>query len=87
MFVNTNQVAHRLLANGRGNMPTKPKRHIPTTVELSEQSHVYPFIEEEYRKGIATLKNNKAADIDDVLVEQLKHPEPKVEHIGGYPRC
>ena len=54
-------------------MPTKPKRPILTTEEQSEQSLVYPFTEEEYRKGIATLKNNKAACIDDVLVEQLKH--------------
>ena len=58
-------------------MPTKPKRPILTTVEQSEQSLVYPFTEEEYRKGIATLKNNKAAGIDDVLIEQLKHLGPK----------
>ena len=57
-------------------MPTKPKRPILTTVEQSEQSLVYPFTEEEYRKGMATLKNNKAAGIDDVLVEQLKHLGP-----------
>ena len=41
--VNTHQVAHQLLVNGRGNMPTKPKRHILTTMEQSEQSLVYPF--------------------------------------------
>ena len=34
---------------------------------------VHPFSEEEYKKGIAALKNNKAADRDDVLVDQLKH--------------
>ena len=28
-------------------------------------------------KGIATLKNNKAADIDDILVEQLKNLGPR----------
>ena len=72
-LVNANQVAHQLLVNGRGNMSTKPKRPIITTVEQSEQSLVYPFTEEEYKKGIATLKTNKAAGIDDVLVEQLKH--------------
>ena len=32
----------------------------------------HPFSEEEYRKVIAGLKNNKAAGRDDVLVEQLK---------------
>ena len=34
---------------------------------------VSPFSEDEYRKGVATLKNNKAAGRDDVLVEQLKN--------------
>ena len=71
------QVAHQLLVNERGNMSTKPNRPILTTVEQSEQSLVYPFTEEEYRKGIATLKNNNTAGIDDVLVEQLKHIGPK----------
>ena len=33
----------------------------------------YPFSEEEYKNGIAARENNKAADRDDVLVEQLKH--------------
>ena len=49
-------------------MSTMPKCSILTTAEQSEQSLVYPFTEEEYRKGIATLQNNKAAGIDDVLV-------------------
>ena len=76
-LINANQVAHQLLVNGRGNMPTKPKRPILTTVEQSEQSLVYPFTDEEYRKGIATLKNNKAAGIDDVQVEQLTRLGPR----------
>ena len=38
---------------------------------------VSAFSEEEYRKGIAALKNNKAAGIDDILVEQLKNLGPK----------
>ena len=38
---------------------------------------VYPFSNEEYRKGTAALKNNKAAGRDDLLVEQLKHLCPK----------
>ena len=54
-------------------MPPRPMRPILTTVEQSEQSLVYLFTEEEYRKWIATLKNNNAAVIDHVLVEQLKH--------------
>ena len=36
------------------------------------------FSEEEYKKGIAALKNNKAAGSEDVLVEQLKHLGQKV---------
>ena len=39
-------------------------------------SMVSPFSKDEYRKGVATLKNNKAADRDDVLVEQLKNLGP-----------
>ena len=50
-------------------MPTKPKRPILTTVEQSEWSLVYPFTDKEYRKRIATLTNDKAAGIDEVLGE------------------
>ena len=39
-------------------------------------SMVSPFSEDEYRKGVAILKNNKAAGRDDVLVEQLKNLGP-----------
>ena len=60
------------------------QRPILTTVEQSEHSLVYPFTEEEYRKGIATLKNNKAAGIDDVLVEQLNSNILDLKQIGGY---
>ena len=50
-------------------MSNKPKRHVLSPT--AEESMVYPFSEEEYRRGIVTLKNNKATGIDDVLVEQL----------------
>ena len=40
-------------------------------------SLVSAFREEEYRKCIAALKNNKAAGIDDILGEQLKNLGPK----------
>ena len=39
---------------------------------------VYPFSEEEYKKGVAILKNNTAACRVNVLVEQLKKLGPKV---------
>ena len=57
-------------------MSTKPKRHaLPPTTEVVK-SMVYPFIEEEYRRGIAALKT-KAAGIDALLVEQLNNLGPK----------
>ena len=52
-------------------MPTRPKRPVLPTVE-GIPSLVSAFSEEKYRNGITTLKYNKAAGIDDVLVEQLK---------------
>ena len=57
-------------------MPTKPKCPALPTIE-GIPSLVSAFSEEEYRKGIAALKNNKAAGIDDILVEQLKNLGPK----------
>ena len=51
----------------------KPKR--PVLTLTAEESMVHPFSEKEYRRGIATLKNNKAAGIDDV--EQLNNIGPK----------
>ena len=64
-LVNSNQVAHHLLINGQGTMPTKPKCPALPTVE-GKSSLVSAFSEEEYRIGIAALKNNKAAGIDDM---------------------
>ena len=75
-LVSANQVAHQLLVNGRGNMPSKSKRPVLPKTEAST-SMVSPFSKDEYRKGLATLKNNKAADRDTVLVEQLKNLGPK----------
>ena len=66
------QVAHQLLVNGRGEMPTKLKCPKLSLISEDYSLLVFPFTEEEY-KSIATLKNKKAADIDDVLVEQLKN--------------
>ena len=65
-----------LIVNGQGTMPTKPKCPALPTVE-GKPSLVSAFSEEEYRKGIASLKNNKTAGIDDILVEQLKNLGPK----------
>ena len=52
-------------------MSFRPKRHVlPSTTE-GEVSKVYPFSEDEYIKGVAVLKNNKAAGRDNVLAKQL----------------
>ena len=57
-------------------MPTKPKCPALSNVE-GNPSLVSAFSEEKHGKGIAALKNNKAAGIDDILVEQLKNIGPK----------
>ena len=65
-------------------MSTKLKRPaLPPTTEVGE-SMVYPFSEEEYRRGIAALKN-KAAGIDDALVEDLKNVGPKTHCLSEIP--
>ena len=76
-LVTANQVAHQLLVNGRGPMPSKPKRHVLPPATEGDTSKVYPFSEGEYNKGVAALKNNKATGRDDILVEQLNHLGPK----------
>ena len=53
------------------------KRPVLPLATNGDYSMVYPFSEEEYRKGVAILKNNKAAGRDDVLVEQLNNLGPK----------
>ena len=65
--------------------PSQWQRHHAIQVEAScitpategDYSMVYPFSQEEYRKGVAILKNNKASGRDDVLVEQLNNLGPK----------
>ena len=60
-------------------MSTETKQPVlPPTTEVGE-SMVYPFCEEEYRRGITDEKNNKAAGIDDVLVEHLNNICPKTD--------
>ena len=51
-------------------MSSNPKRHAQPTDETDAG---VPLFEEENRKGIAALKNGKAAGIDDVLVKQLNN--------------
>ena len=72
-LVTANQVAHQLLVNGKGTMPSKPKRTVLPPATEGDTSKVYPFSEGEYNKGVAALNNNKAAGSNGILVEQLKH--------------
>ena len=78
-LVTANQVAHQLLVSGSGTMPSKPKRPVLPPATEGDTSKVYPFSEGEYNKGVAALKNNKAAGRDDILVEQLNHLGPKAQ--------
>ena len=57
-------------------MPTKHKCPKVSPISEDDSSLVFPFTEEEYKKGIATLKNKTSAGIDDVLVEQKKTRTP-----------
>ena len=65
----------KVIVNGRGNMSSKPKRPAMPETDAGT-SMVSSFSEDEYRKGVATLKNNKAAGRDDVQVEQLQNIGP-----------
>ena len=45
-LVNTNQVAHQLLINGQGTIPTKPKRPILPHIQQGTPPMAHPFSEE-----------------------------------------
>ena len=64
-LVNANQVAHQLLINGQGTIPTK--RPILSPIQEGTPTMAHPFSEEEYRKGIVARKN-KAVGRYDVLM-------------------
>ena len=66
-------------------MPTMPKCPKLSTISEDDSSLVFPFTEEEYKKGIAALKNKRAGGIDDILIEQLKNLGPRVHR--GYTQC
>ena len=61
-------------------MSSKTKCPVSPTDATVEVTLVYPFSEEEYRKGIAALKNGKSAGIDDVLVKQLNNQRPTLSN-------
>ena len=65
-------------------MPTKPKRHIPRLSQEGTPTMAHPFIEEEYIKGIAAVKNNKAVGLQPPDNPQVTafHPRNK-ENVTG----
>ena len=71
------QVDHQLLLNGKGNSTHRPSKAKITDNHITEQSLTSPFTMEELMKGIKILENNKAAGLDDMLCEQIKHLVPK----------
>ena len=64
---------HQILINGQGTMSSKPKHYVLHADATGEVTLVYPFSEEECRKGIAATNTRKAAGIDNVLVKQLNN--------------
>ena len=58
-------------------MLTKSKCPKLSPISEDDSSLVFSFTEVVYKKDIATLKNNNAAGIDDVLVEQLNKLGPR----------
>ena len=63
--------------NGKGNSIHRPSKAKITDARITEYSLTSPFTMEELMKGINILKNNKAADLNDMLCEQRKHQGPK----------
>ena len=62
---------------GKGNSTHRPSKAKITDNHITEHSLTSPFTMEELMKGIKILKNNKAAGLDDMLCEQIKHLGPK----------
>ena len=77
-LVTANQVAHPAPRQWQRYHAIQAEADLYYPQQQKEIPHkVYPFSEGEYNKGVAALKNNKAAGRDDILVEQLKHLGPK----------
>ena len=78
--VTADQVAHQLLVNSHGNPNHRPPRAKLPQVDAasSEGSSPFtrPFSLDELCNAIKDMKNNKAAGLDDILCEQIKHFGP-----------
>ena len=71
--VTADQVAHQLLLNGKGNKLHVPRREKMPRQTVTESKLASPYLMEDLLHGVKALKNNKAAGIDDMLCEQIKH--------------
>ena len=69
--VTADQVAHQLLLNGKRNKLHVPRREKMPRQTVTESKLTSPFLD--LLHGVKVLKNNKAAGLDDMLCEQIKH--------------
>ena len=69
--VTANQVAHLLLLNGKTQNKPQQRDHPPWNKSNDEST--WTFTQRELQAAINTLKNGKAAGLDDIRTEQIKH--------------
>ena len=62
-----------LLLDGKGNKLHVPRKEKMPRQTVTESKLMSPFSMEDLLHGVKALKNNKAADLDDMLCEQIKH--------------
>ena len=71
--VTADQVAHQLLLNGK---PPHKTRHRRVKRQCGDTESTWQFSDEELDAAIDCLKNSKAAGLDDIRTEQIKHFGP-----------
>ena len=78
--VTADQVAHQLLVNSQGNSNHHPRRAKLTqnteTASQGPSDFTRPFSMNDLCGAIKAMKSNKAAGLDDILCEQIKHLGP-----------
>ena len=77
-LVTANQVAHQLLLNSRWNPDHRPKRvKLPKAADTCSlrglSDFTRPFSMNDLCGAIKEMKSNKAAGLDNILREQIKH--------------
>ena len=71
--VTADKVTHQLLLNNKGNSTHRKSKAKIADNHITEDSLTSLFTMEELMKGLKFRKNNKAASIDGMLCEQIKH--------------